>query len=417
MNQAQYPLAQCPHKQCPRCARLVGFILSVSMALAALSAPASARVDDRARQILERASLVMAAANTVSYDFSYRGIGSAAASLSGNMLHQPPNRGRDHRFLARLEISQSPPQLGQEAAVLHLAHDGERYWRHRVGEPTASTGQAANGASYLGLGYFWAAIPQMLRGAEPLGVELETAIEIAWAGTDQVGNTLCDVVFLRFPSDTGLGDQYLSFGREDGFLRHIELYGSGEPLYGFDLAIDNLNVHEDLPAEQFRWSPPSGVELVNVDDLDLEAGAFSPSWSLTSTTGETVSIEDFRGRVVVLDFWATWCPFCAASAPGLSRLSEHYSEQPVQFLGLNLWETSDPGPWIEQHAIPYPVLLEAGPVADLYKVGATPFTIVLDRQGKIAHVERGGEASVRVANVRAAIERALGTGRDSSASR
>lgn len=104
-----------------------------------------------------------------------------------------------------------------------------------------------------------------------------------------------------------------------------------------------------------------------------------------------VSLSAFRGRPVVLDFWATWCGPCQAEAPIVDQVAERYKDRGLVVVGVN---TSDEeglaAPWARKKGIRFPIAYDRGnKVASAFGVHNIPTLVVIDKQGKIAAVRTG----------------------------
>ncbi|MCO5183588.1 MAG: TlpA family protein disulfide reductase [Anaerolineae bacterium] len=113
-------------------------------------------------------------------------------------------------------------------------------------------------------------------------------------------------------------------------------------------------------------------------------GHLAPEFTLTTTTGETVSLSDYRGQVVVLNFWATWCGPCRFEMPDLQRLSEEMDGKAV-VLGVNQGQDSaEITRFATSVGVDYPLLLDEDSVTNrLYRVVALPTTYFIDGDGVI----------------------------------
>lgn len=118
----------------------------------------------------------------------------------------------------------------------------------------------------------------------------------------------------------------------------------------------------------------------------------APGFSGRLLDGKELSLGGLKGRVVVLDFWATWCPPCRLSIPKVQALSERFASEPVTVLGINL-DMDETGEtvrdFVKEHSIRFPQLLGGTEVAKKYGVEGIPCTVVVDRSGVVRHVSTG----------------------------
>jgi peroxiredoxin len=112
----------------------------------------------------------------------------------------------------------------------------------------------------------------------------------------------------------------------------------------------------------------------------------APSFTLTNLDGKAVSLADFRGKVVVLDFWATWCPPCKREIPDFVDLQKTYGSRGVQIIGIALDEPEKVRAFARQNGMKYPVLLGSDEIALRYGgIEGIPTTFILDKSGKIVN--------------------------------
>lgn len=117
-----------------------------------------------------------------------------------------------------------------------------------------------------------------------------------------------------------------------------------------------------------------------------EIGTAAPAFSLPDLEGKTVTNADFAGKVMILDFWATWCPPCKEEIPHFVRLQSKYRAQGVEFVGLSLdaGGAKDVAPFAEEHNVNYTMLIANDELTKAFGgVQFIPTTFVVDRQGKI----------------------------------
>ena len=125
---------------------------------------------------------------------------------------------------------------------------------------------------------------------------------------------------------------------------------------------------------------------------DALPGRSAPNFELANLAGQPVTLADFKGKPVILNFWATWCPPCREEFPDLQAVAEAYGDD-LTVIGINhtSGDTPDLVPdFVAEYGISFPILLdELGLVVELYGVVGLPTTIFIDRQGIINEIITG----------------------------
>ena len=122
------------------------------------------------------------------------------------------------------------------------------------------------------------------------------------------------------------------------------------------------------------------------------APATAPGWDLTDLDGKTVHSADLKGRVVVLDFWATWCPPCRAEIPGFIALQKQYQAQGLAVVGVSVDQSSAASvkAFVQEQGINYPVVrADDQVVAAFGGIDGLPATFIVDRTGRIVKQHLG----------------------------
>ncbi len=126
-------------------------------------------------------------------------------------------------------------------------------------------------------------------------------------------------------------------------------------------------------------------------------GAAEAVWStrLADLQGSLQPLSQWRGKVLVVNFWATWCAPCREEIPVFVKLQDQYRAQGLQFVGIAIDQRDPVLAFVREFGINYPVLLGGIDVIELSRragnrVGTLPFTLIFDRSGKIAATEVGG---------------------------
>jgi len=117
----------------------------------------------------------------------------------------------------------------------------------------------------------------------------------------------------------------------------------------------------------------------------------APDFTLKSLEGSNLRLEEYRGQVVLINFWASWCGPCRQEMPLLDRLHQRYVDTGFAVLGINVeGEVAPAQELIDKVPVTFPVLIDEGQlVSELYKLEAMPSTVVVDRDGVVRYIHRG----------------------------
>lgn len=120
-------------------------------------------------------------------------------------------------------------------------------------------------------------------------------------------------------------------------------------------------------------------------------GQPAPDFALKSSTGANLRLSEYRGDVVMINFWATWCGPCRQEMPLLDELSSRYERVGFKLLGVNIDDDSNRAmAMIEELGVSFPVLFDARKeVSKMYDVSAMPVTVIVDREGTVRYVHHG----------------------------
>ena len=210
--------------------------------------------------------------------------------------------------------------------------------------------------------------------AEVVGLDEETGCTRASyvLTLDAEGNQLA--LDVCFDIGTGLPSEltYRDSGGIEARMTFSDMTAIGPPAAGaFDVG---------APAD-WRLAPYDSGNLPI-----LAAGDAAPGFELVGDDGTTVSLADFRGRYVLVDFWGTWCAPCVAAIPHVQEIAESYPDLAV--LGLASYEDAadDPAGFVRQRGGRYPVVRADPATVDAWRVHAFPTYVVVDPQGTVVFV-------------------------------
>jgi thiol-disulfide isomerase/thioredoxin len=121
-------------------------------------------------------------------------------------------------------------------------------------------------------------------------------------------------------------------------------------------------------------------------------GAIAPDFTLETVDGATISLSDYRGQPVVVNFWATWCVPCREEMPLLQEAYETHAEDGLVIVGVNVRESPEAvKKFLQEVGADFPVMIdEDGTVVDRYIVTSLPLTFFIDRDGNLRTLVVGG---------------------------
>jgi peroxiredoxin len=123
----------------------------------------------------------------------------------------------------------------------------------------------------------------------------------------------------------------------------------------------------------------------------VQPAATAPDFTLRSMDGPNMRLAEQRGRVVMVNFWATWCGPCRQEMPHLNKLYDKYRDSGFVLLGVNIDDNASKATDLATKlGLRFPVLLDTDKtVTRLYDMGSMPATVLIDREGKVRHLHRG----------------------------
>lgn len=246
------------------------------------------------------------------------------------------------------------------------------------------------------------------------------AVSVEQSPDEKVGQTSYTALQIQTPQ----GNEHVLVDPSTHLVKQVKLDLSkmleqqGAPnVKQAELVFDYSTTQTDAPlnAAQFAWTPPKdAVDASKQPPPQQEAqaneleGKPAPDFTLDNLNGGTQSLSQLKGSVVVLDFWATWCPPCRESLPHLDALYKELSPKGLKVFAVDLQEEkSTVSDYIKKHNLTFPVLLDStGKVGGLYKANAIPQTVVVAKDGTVKKVFVGFSTEMET-QLRQTVEEAM----------
>lgn len=149
--------------------------------------------------------------------------------------------------------------------------------------------------------------------------------------------------------------------------------------------------NDPTPSDLQAKSGTAEITAESPEKQNTEAKNTLPDFTLTDLEGNTVSLKDFRGKNVYLNFWASWCPPCKAEMPDIEKLYQETKGTDLIILAVNIGEDKETVVnFMSQYKYNFKVLLDAdSSVAQMYGVSSIPESIFIDKEGNLVNSQIG----------------------------
>lgn len=212
------------------------------------------------------------------------------------------------------------------------------------------------------------------------GETMRDSLAQMWMGIKERNKALQDSIARNCP------DNYVAAFVMNQFMSKDHSYADLKPIY------DQLS--DRVKASAIGQNLTETMEKLS----SIGVGSIAPDFTLPAPNGTEISLSSLRGKVVLIDFWASWCGPCLREAPNVRKVYQKYHEKGFEVLGVSLDEASKREAWlsaIDKHQLTW----QQGstlkgwqcPVAKLYNVTAIPAMFLLDREGRIVATNARGE--------------------------
>lgn len=354
-------------------------------------------------ELLKKVDSATRAVNAVAYEGEFYGIGDEAfVKKTGHVRGQvKAMRGRQGLLTslfggpAEMLYFKGEVQLPNttEWISFEIASDGREVFRLEPATRTWIHGELPEAKRLLNRGR--ALFMREFLHDRPFSDEIEGR-RATYEGEREIDGVPCYVVYVVYQNTS---ESRWFFGKDDYLPRRVErIVSETDPVNAVVQEVHQLDANPDLSRDLFRLEAPTGYVRREYEAEPgepqsaglLPVGATAPGWELKTPEGRTVRLSDLRGKVVVLDFWASWCAPCKLAMPGVQDLHESFKNDPVEVIGINCWERGDGAAgYMREKGYTYELLVDGDAVANAYKLDGLPTFYVVDPDGKIAYSSSG----------------------------
>lgn len=350
--------------------------------------------NDDPREVLQKARDSILRLGALTYVADYRMNQSQSSTVYTGTVAIQRTQNKEPRLQGKFHIDAMTNGARMEtyfdgSVGRYIDHKAKKMWEGREQQGGYSIALSSPPVRLL----FPGANGRDLLDRDPLKLELQNGSGLS-RGQEMVAGTPCwffDITFSGVPSD--LKQERIWIGQSDYLPRKIRRLSEGSGTQTEEWTFSNVKVTDAIDETQFAAGLPNGYTLESFAPQRklLSNGDDAPPWELADLNGEKHKLSDYLGRVVVLEFWATWCGYCREGMKDLQRLSDELSGKSVVVIPINLFESTDADVkgFLNRLGYSFQTMTGGDVIAEKYRVSSVPATYVIDRNGRVAFGKRG----------------------------
>jgi thiol-disulfide isomerase/thioredoxin len=274
-----------------------------------------------------------------------------------------------------------------------------KYMQRAVPEPANPIEVALQRTAGVGPG-----LDLWLSGADVLSQIRPVLSSLKMGAPEQIEGVDVESAVLSLKSRSGPVSMTFSFGKTDHLVRRVLMERTLKNPEGKEVKMSMVEVHREVQPNNaiapalLKFTPPAGYQKVDsleppTYDERLKVGVAPFPINAKDLSGKTLNLAQYKGKVVLLDFWATWCGPCMMDMPAVQAVYKKYKSQGFDIIGISSDETkADLQSVVKARGLGWRQVFDGteGPVNAAYKVVAIPTSFLIGRDGKIAAINLRG---------------------------
>jgi peroxiredoxin len=135
----------------------------------------------------------------------------------------------------------------------------------------------------------------------------------------------------------------------------------------------------------------AALSVASISSAGIKEAGPAPQFTLNARGGKAINLAQYKGQVVMINFWATWCGPCRQEMPLLETIYKKYNKMGFTLLGVNVEPDSKPAEdWLKATPVSFPILFDTkSEVSKMYEVSGMPSTVIVDRKGNVRVIHHG----------------------------
>ncbi len=279
------------------------------------------------------------------------------------------------------------------AQTFEAAYDGQMVRRVIHSRKVMMQGHVLYGGKGVLTGKGRMLLLEPLLSIDPYSTQ-RNAESITHVGQKEIDDVLCDVIEINYTESGKTSRLFISV--EDHLPRAWErnyLSARGNTVTSI-MTITDVNLDAKVDDSSFMTKLPYGYKLEvtgKAPPPPFRVGDIAPDWKLKDSEGVERSLSDYRGKIVLLEFWSTWCPNCNDSMDTMQALHNEFAGQGLALFGVNCRDTTgvDVVRYIRRLGHTYPVLLDGNTISVAYQVIGIPAFYIIGPDGRLLYKGSG----------------------------